>query len=180
MTTMAAERLPAPPEVQEPTWMMARLLPTRTVTAGGSTVEGTRRGSRYPACRATVGPGGGKAESGEHARIEAGQGGDAAAGEGQHHEPVGAENLIRVVASVDGQCELPVGPGGDDAVRAAGSESDGLEESGGEITALVLERQRRHRQPDVLGQEGDNGAQVAVLVGPGELVDKLPLEIRAR
>jgi hypothetical protein len=48
------------------------------------------------------------------------------------------------------------------------AEGDRGVEPGGELKALVLEWDGRHRHPHVLRQEGDEPVDVADLIGPGE------------
>jgi hypothetical protein len=49
-----------------------------------------------------------------------------------------------------------------------------------QVAALPFERNGRHGQPDVLGQEADDAVDVLGLEGPGESLDQLPLGGAAR
>jgi hypothetical protein len=53
---------------------------------------------------------------------------------------------------------LAVRPGRDDAVSASFLQGDGLQETGGELASVVLER--GHREAHVLAQERDDGLDV--------------------
>ncbi len=63
------------------------------------------------------------------------------------------------VGSLDIEAErgLPVGPGRYEASPAARAEPGGGEEPGGQVAAVVFHRKRWHGQPDVLGEQGDDG-----------------------
>ena len=63
---------------------------------------------------------------------------------------------------------LAIGPGGDQPDPASLPE-DQREEPRGQLAALVLQRNRRHGQPGVLGQQGDDAVHVRRLEGPGQL-----------
>jgi hypothetical protein len=72
------------------------------------------------------------------------------------------------VAKIGAEGELAVGPRRDQLVGATVPEGDDLVEVGGRLASLVLERNRRHGHPDVIGEEGDEAVDVAGPVGPGE------------
>ena len=75
---------------------------------------------------------------------------------------------------------LVVGPGRDQPVGAACPECCCFQELGREFAAVVFKRNRRHGQPDVAGEQGDDRVKVAVLVGPGEPGDQFLLCSGAR
>ncbi len=117
-----------------------------------------------------------QAESLEHAAGEAGHGLDAVAAEGEDEQPVGLRVLGSCgFAQVSAEGELAVGPGGDEPVGAPVPERDLGQEPGDRVVALVLQRRRRHGQPGVVGEQGDNAVHVAALVGAGEPLDELLL-----
>jgi cytochrome d ubiquinol oxidase subunit II len=124
-----------------------------------------------------------RAESLEHAAGETGHRLDAVAAEGEHEQAV----RPRVLGScrfpqIGGDGELAVGPGGDEPVGPAVAERDLGQEAGDRAVPLVLQRRRRHGQPGVVGEQGDDAVHVAGLVGPGEPLDEplLPGGLRRR
>jgi len=107
---------------------------------------------------------------------EAGHRLDAVAAEGEHEQPVGVRVLGSCrLAQVGAEGELAVGPGGDEPVGAPVAERDLGQEAGDRAVALVLQRRRRHGQPGVVGEQGDDAVHVTGLVGAGEPLDKLLL-----
>ena len=93
---------------------------------------------------------------------------------------VACERSAAWITDVRAECRLAVGPGLDEAVGATVAEGDGGEESRRLLDAVVLERHRRHRHGDVVGEQGHERVDVAGLVGAGEAVDELALLGRAR
>ena len=83
------------------------------------------------------------------------------------------------VADVDAEGGLAVGPRRD---QPGPLEPDGRrgQEPVRQVAALVFQRNGRHGQPDVLGQEADDAVDVLGLEGPGEPLDQLPLGGGAR
>ena len=117
---------------------------------------------------------------GQHAVVKAGHGADLRADEGENEQPAGAGDTGVRVLQVQAECGLVVGPGRDQPVGAAGPECCCFQELGREFAAMVFKRNRRHGQPDVAGEQGDDRVKVAVLVGPGEPGDQLLLCSGAR
>src|SRR6202042_3133227 len=64
------------------------------------------------------------------------------------------------------------GPGRHETGGAAGPERGCGPEPGGQLTALELRRYRRHDQPDVVGEQGDDLMHVARFVGLGKPLDE--------
>jgi hypothetical protein len=64
-----------------------------------------------------------------------------------------------------------------DSARLAGSvaERDGGQEVRDRVVALVFERQRRHGEPGIVGEQGDNGLDVGAFEGVGQPCRDLPL-----
>jgi alpha-1,2-mannosyltransferase len=129
--------------------------------------------------RPSVRQGAGQAEGGQVAAVhEARDLRDAwsRTADGEHDQPVRAGDRGDGVAQVAPEGRLAVGPGRDQP------ELDGRADQGEEVldrvAPLVHERQRRHRERDVLGQQGDDGLDVAALVSLGEPGDDLPLTRR--
>jgi cytochrome d ubiquinol oxidase subunit II len=115
-----------------------------------------------------------QAEPRQHAAGETGHRLDAVAVEGEDEQAVrprvfGPGRL----AQVGGDGELSVGAGGDEPVGSAVAERDLGQETGDRAVPLVLQRRRRHGQPGVVGEQGDDAVHVAGLVGAGEPLDKL-------
>ena len=79
------------------------------------------------------------------------------------------------ITHVRAECRLAVGPRLDEAVGATVAEGHGGEEARRLLEAVVLERHRRHRHRDVVGEEGHERVDVAGLVGAGEAVDERTL-----
>src|SRR6185312_11101228 len=128
------------------------------------------------ASRPTTELAGRQAESLEHAAGEAGHRLDAVTAEGEDEQAV----RLRVfglgrLAQVGGDGELAVGPGGEEPVGSAVAERDLGQEAGDRAVPLVLQRRRRHGQPGIVGEQGDDAVHVAALVGPGEPLDELLL-----
>ena len=78
----------------------------------------------------------------EWAGIEDGHGADLVAGEGEGEQPGRATGPGLGVFDVAAERGLPVGPGGDEAGRAAGAEHGGGEEAGDLVAAVVFARLR--------------------------------------
>ena len=83
------------------------------------------------------------------------------------------------VADVEAERGLAVGPGRYQPGRPARPERGGREELRGQLASLVLERERRHGQPGVVGEQGDDAIHVGGLEGPGEPIHQLLLGGRA-
>jgi hypothetical protein len=64
--------------------------------------------------------------------------------------------------------ELPVHPRADQGVGAPVPERDHSQELPDQLAALVLQWHRRHAQPRVLGEQGDDRGDVAGLVSARE------------
>src|SRR5215467_14923755 len=124
--------------------------------------------------------GAGEAEVGQDAGVEAGHGADLVAGEGDDDQPGRVPDASLRVLEVHAEGGLPVGPGRYEAGSPAWPEGGGGQVPGGQVTALVLQWMRWHPQRDVLGEQGDDGRDVAGLVGAGEALDELTLSSGAR
>src|SRR5450631_1340259 len=114
----------------------------------------------------SVRKGPGESESGQHAVVKAGQGGDLAARDGEHQQPVRVGDPGPRVADVKAERGLAVGPGRYQPVAAA--LPDRRQEPARQLAALVLQRKRWHGQPDIVGEQGNDIINVAALEGPGE------------
>ena len=113
-------------------------------------------------------------ESLEHAAGEAGHRLDAVAAEGEHVQAVRSRVFgLGRLAQVGGDGELAVGPGGEEPVGSAVAERDLGQEAGDRAVPLVLQRRRRHGQPGIVGEQGDDAVHVAAFVGAGEPLDEL-------
>jgi len=110
---------------------------------------------------------------GEHAGVEAGHGVDLVAGEGEDDQPGRMRDAGLGVLDIDAEGGLPVGPGRNEAGPSAWPERGG-QVPGGQVAALVFHRVRWHGQCDVPGEQGDDGGDVAGLVGAGEPLDQVP------
>ena len=131
--------------------------------------------SRPASTRGGSAASGRQAELGQHAAGETGHRLDAVAAEGEHEQPVGPLVTWPRGMQVGAEGELAVGPGGDEPVGAPVPERDLGQEAGDRVVALVLQRRRRHGQPGVVGEQGDDAVHVAGLVGAGEPLDELLL-----
>jgi sugar phosphate isomerase/epimerase len=110
-------------------------------------------------------------EPGDAADLVAGQGGN------DHPLAAGRRGITRNggVGHVAGKCLLPVGPHRDQPVpERAVLEDQPRQQARGGGRAAEPERPRRHGQPGVVGQHGDERGHVAALEGVGEPVDYLP------
>src|ERR1043166_10005003 len=88
----------------------------------------------------------------QHAVVEAGHGADPVAGQGEHVEAGRVADSGRD-AQVDPERGLAVGSGRHEVEHAARAELAGPV-AGHEVSALVSEWLRRHRDEDVVGQQG--------------------------
>ena len=124
-----------------------------------------------------------QAEPRQHAAGETGHRLDAVAVEGEDEQAVRPRVFgLGRLAQVGGEGGLAVGPGGEEPVGAAVAECDLGQEAGDRAVPLVLQRRRRHGQPGVVGEQGDDAVHVAGLVGAGEPLDEvfLPGGFRGR
>ncbi len=85
-----------------------------------------------------------------------------------------------VVAHVDAERGLPVGPGRDQPEGAAGAEDHRGEEAGRQITSLVLLGSPGRGQQHVAGQQSHHAIDVPGLVGAGEALGDRQLGSGAR
>jgi hypothetical protein len=115
---------------------------------------------------------------GQRAGVEAGDGADLVAGEGEHEQSHRVGDAAVGIACVQAEGGLAVGPGGHDAVSAPPLQGDGREEAGGLLASVVFER--RHGELHVLAEERDDRLDVARLEGSGEPLDEFLLGGRAR
>src|SRR5215831_3035817 len=129
------------------------------------------RSSPWPGT--SVGQGAGEAEPGEHAVVEPRDAADPAAGQGEDLQPRRAGDARVGVPDVGAEGGLAVGAGRDHPVGAALPEGHHTQEPRRQLTALVLQRDRRHAQQDVVGEQGDEGVDVAGVVSAGEPGDEL-------
>jgi hypothetical protein len=84
------------------------------------------------------------------------------------------------VAGVEAEGRLAVGPDWYQAGGPAGPECGRREEPACQLASLVFQRQRRHGQPDILGEQRKDAVHVGRLKCPGQPVNQLPLGGRAR
>jgi hypothetical protein len=117
------------------------------------------------------GKGAGQPESREDAVVgEAGDAADAVAGESEDEQPVSVADRGVRVAQVAGEGGLPVRPGGDEpGPPGPVPERNLAQEVPDRVTSLVLKRERRHGEPGVLGEQGDDRLDVAAFERVGEL-----------
>jgi hypothetical protein len=92
----------------------------------------------------------GESEPRQCGALEAGEGTDLVAGEGEHEQACAVEEPVRGT-DVGGECRLAVCAGGHEAVFAVRAEQQ-RPELGDDRLALVLERHRRHGHEDVVGK----------------------------
>ena len=92
-------------------------------------------------------------------------------GEGQDEEADAVAGAVGG-AQVDAEGRLAVGARGHQVEAAAGAEDAGAEVGDG-VAALVLEGHRRHRDEDVVGQQGHHRVEVGGLVGADEPREQL-------
>jgi cytochrome bd ubiquinol oxidase subunit II len=117
-----------------------------------------------------------QAEPRQHAAGETGHRLDAVAAQREDEQSVRPRVLAFCrFAQVGGKGELAVGPGGDEPVGSAVAERDLGQEPGDRAVPLVFQRRRRHGQPGIVGEQGDDAVHVAALVGAGEPLDELLL-----
>ena len=122
-----------------------------------------------------------QAEPRQDAAGKTGHGLDAVAAQRENEQSVRPRVLgFCRFAQVGAEGELAVGPGGDEPVGSAVAERDLGQEAGDRAVPLVLQRRRRHGQPGVVGEQGDDAVHVAALVGAGEPLDELLLGDRVR
>jgi hypothetical protein len=108
---------------------------------------------------------------------EPGHRADLAAGQGEHEDACGVGDRGVRVADVEAERGLAVGPGRHQPGLAPGPERSRGPEPGGQLVALVPQRERRHDQPGVLGEQGDKLIHVTCFVGPGEPSHQRPLAV---
>jgi hypothetical protein len=89
---------------------------------------------------------------------------------------VGVRDRRLRVGEVAAEGRLGAGPDGDDTQPPATQLFPVAEEGADRAVALVLERQGRHREPGVLGEQGDHLVEVAALDGVGETPDQPALD----
>src|SRR5215469_6419520 len=121
--------------------------------------------ARWPR-RLTEAPG--KAKPGDRGVVEAGHRPDAVASESQDDHPVDVKYAGCLVAQVDAERGLPVGPGGDQPERPA-REDHRLKEAPGHRRPHVLTTSQRRGDDDIVGKQRDQGVDVARLIRRGEL-----------
>ena len=80
---------------------------------------------------------------------------------------------------VDAERRLRVGARRHEQRRAA-PERAVVQERADHVAALVLVRLRRHRQPGLVGQQGDDRVGIACLDGVGKAADDLALALGVR
>lgn len=110
----------------------------------------------------------------EYARVEAGDRGDVLTGERNHEEAHSAGDVAARVAGVNGEGGLAIGSRVDDPAAAL-SRCHHREEAGGVVAADVLERERRHADPHVFGEQRDDCVDVIRLEGARQLRDEFAL-----
>ena len=99
----------------------------------------------------------------EAAVAKPGDGGDPVAFEGQNEDRVGGRDPSLRVGEIAAEGRLGVGPRGHDAQRPATHLLPVAEEGADRVLSLVLERQRRHGEPGVVGEQSDHLVDVAAL-----------------
>jgi hypothetical protein len=109
----------------------------------------------------------------EHPGVEASDLADLPAREGNHEQAWWRGTRSRWVGAVGGQRRLPVRPRLHDAQARPCAHDDRVEVCGGLPTDL-LERERRHAQAHVIGEQGHEPVHVARLEGGGEPPDEWP------
>src|SRR5215469_4689421 len=114
-------------------------------------------------------------ERAEHAGVEPGHRADLRSGEGEHHDTVGVALSALRPAQVHAERRLAVSPDRYDLEVVARGEHERGQELSDEGAAGVDQRDRRHRQPDVSGQECDELADGPALVSRGEPRDEVAL-----
>ena len=135
----------------------------------GDRRTGARR-ARRDGAMALFGEGAGEPEPCQHAVVvEAGDGADSVSSEGEDDQPVRVADRGVRVAQVAAEGGLAVRPGGNEpGLPGSVAERDGVQEMPDRVGALVLERQRRHREPGIVGEQGDDRRDVAALERVGE------------
>lgn len=116
-----------------------------------------------------------ESEQGQHASVEPGHREDSASGGGEYHHPVCVSDLLLGGPQVHAERGMAVGPCGDQPEDDIRAEHEHLEEPGHRLTSSVLEWDRRHGQPHVVGEQRDQAIHVCCLVRPREPVDELTL-----
>src|SRR5271166_211884 len=112
---------------------------------------------------------------------EAGDGGNLVTFQGQHDQPVRAEHRRLAFLQVEPEGRLAVGPGRDQPVPSRTPPGvDVAQEAGDGLRALVLERDRRHREPGVVGQQRDHAVDVVGGERGGEPRRDVPFPGRTR
>ncbi len=122
----------------------------------------------------------GQAEVGEDAVVESGQGADPSSRQGEDEQPVAVGDRRVVVSHVQAEGGLSVGPGGHQLVAPSCLEDHRRMEVSDQLPAVVLERDRRHGEPNVPCQQGDDAGHVACHEGVGEALDQDLLGRRPR
>src|SRR5687768_18473471 len=109
----------------------------------------------------------GQTEPWEHAVVEAGDGADPIAAEGEDEETDPMADADRG-AQVSPERRLPVGSRCDEVKPPARAEDAGAE-AGHDLSALVFERHWGHRDEDVVGQKRHKSVEISGLVRVDEL-----------
>jgi heme-degrading monooxygenase HmoA len=122
--------------------------PSTTRCASG----GPRSADPIPATEASFGEDERKVEACEDVGVEARECAHAVAGQRDDEEGRGVERSAAGITNIGAECRLAVGPDLDETERATVAEGDGGEESCRLLDAVVLERHRRHRHCDVVGE----------------------------
>src|SRR4051794_19332947 len=141
----------------------------RTTAAAGRDPADVAHSGKYPR----------QPETRHHADLEAGELGDPIAGEHYHDQASRPPCARRGVQGVHPTGWTAVRPRVDEPKRPASRVDDGLEEADGGVTAVVLEGEWRHLQPDVLTQNCDQLVHVVSGEGVDVRLDQLALLGRA-
>jgi MFS family permease len=123
----------------------------------------------------------GQPEPGQQAVVEEpGDARDPVTGEGEHDQPVRVGDRRLPVGDVTAERRLAVRPDRDELVPAgAAAEGDHRQQVRRGVGSPVADGQRRHRQPGIVGQHGDQRADVAALERVGEAREQVTLGGRA-
>ena len=100
--------------------------------------------------------------------------------QGEDEQPVAVGDRRVVVSHVQAEGGLSVGPGGHQLVAPSCLEDHRRMEVSDQLPAVVLERDRRHGEPNVPCQQGDDAGHVACHEGVGEALDQDLLGRRPR